>query len=537
MPGIPRVLRELISANPGIVHLLGGDWRNQNTREAVAQRRASFKTPEGLGEILREGYRDIYIPDALEINLDALNDPDTLAVVTGQQVGIYGGPVYTWYKALTAILLAKQLEKEYGKRVVPIFWMETADADFDEVNRIGFPSRVDQSHHVVYSPTDTVVGKAVNYYRLSQEIDYITNDINDWLKELPFGDKPAELIKNAYRSGRRISDAFFELMTGLFGESGLVMINPLFPSLAESVATFWEVCLERPEKLNRTFILSSHELSDIGFPLQVRLRDEVLPIWFIDENGVRYRLNGTKEAWKFGYEEADVITDDGLRVIGKDKPLSLSPSVLLRPLLQDWLLPTWIYVGGPSEIAYHAQIGRCYDSLSIPRPLIAPRISVTLVESAAQRLLERQSWSPADVLGGREILLRSTGYNTSLDELFNKGAEQLEGWLARIARAVEEASINMDSEIEPAGNKIKYQWERMKRIASGKIAEKDRVRTDHADKLLDMLTPEGMLQERHDNFLYYLGVNGGGFTDMIMEQADLFKPQHHLIYPEGSYGV
>jgi bacillithiol biosynthesis cysteine-adding enzyme BshC len=537
LPGIPRVVSELISANPQIIALLGGDWRNPDTLESVAQRRRAFKKTAGLGDLLRQGYRDIYRPDELEKNLDALDDPETLTVVTGQQVGIYGGPLYTWYKALTAILLAKHLEHEFGKRVVPVFWMETADADFDEVNKLGFPARVDQSHHVVYSPIDAIVGKSVNYYRLSQEINYITKDIIEWLQELPFGAKLAALITNTYRSGRRISDAFLEMMTGLFGEMGLVMINPLFPSLTEATAAFWELCLERIEKLNRAFILSSRELSDLGIPLQVRMRDDVLPIWFINDAGMRHRVNGSDDNWRFGYDENESITNEMLKSIACEKPLSLAPSVLLRPLLQDWLLPTWVYVGGPSEIAYHAQIGRCYDFLSIPRPLIAPRISATIVEPAANRLLERQAWSATDVLGGREILLRSAGYNTSFDDLFDKGSEQINGWLTRLTRAVEETAINMDMEIELAGKKIMYQWNRMKSTASGKIAEKDRVRTAHADKLLEMLTPEGMLQERHDNFLYYLGLNGNGFADIISEQADLFKPKHHIIFLEGSYGV
>lgn len=529
LPNIPSVTLDLIAGKAPIVSLFGGDWRSEDNRNSVAEQRAGFDRPAGLGEDIRKGYRDLYLSDAVNENIDALNRKDTLAIVTGQQVGIFGGPIYTYYKALSTILLAEYLTKESGRKVVPVFWMETTDADFDEVNRIGFPVSVDEDHHVAYSPADIVVGKSINFYRLSPEINTISSDVAGWLETLPHGHNLIDLVKRSYRSGRRLADAFLELINSLLGDMGLVMINPLFPALAERTAGFWNLCLSKPEKLNKSFILASRDLKEHNYPLQVRLRDDVLPIMHIDKTGIRHRIQGTTNAWKLTRDDNAVINNEELREIGRDKPLSLSTSALLRPLLQDWLLPTWMYVAGPYEIAYHAQVGRCYDLLDIPRPLIAPRISATLVEPVASRLLVRNTWSTTDVIGGREIMLRRRGRTTSMEDLFDSGAEQLNRWLDRIAEDADEAAVNVSNEIDIAGRKMNYQWEKLKSITSRKVVERDRVRVNHTDKLLEMLMPDGVLQERHDNVLYYLAAYGHKLTEALREEVDFFKPWHLAI--------
>ncbi len=280
--------------------------------------------------------------------------------------------------------------------------------------------------------------------------------------------------------------------------------------------------------MNKSFIVASSELSDLRFPLQVRLRDDALPILHVDDSGMRRRIRGQPDRWKVGHDERE-HNDGELHALAIEHPESFTPSALLRPVMQDWLLPTWVYVGGPSEVAYHAQIGRCYDLLEIPRPLISPRISATIVEPAARRLLDRNGWTVIEALGGREILLRSSGKPVVVADLLDRGAEQLEGWIERIERAVEEASVNMSLEIDRIHRKIKYQWDKLARITLNKIAERDRTRVNHCNRLLNLLVPDGLLQERHDNVLYYLAAYGNELTRTVSEQADLHQSQHLVL--------
>jgi len=325
-----------------------------------------------------------------------------------------------------------------------------------------------------------------------------------------------------------MADAFRELITGLLGSMGLVLVDPLDPAIIERSREFWALCLNRPERINNAYSVSSREIQDLRLPLQVKLRKNTLPIYRIDKSGIRRRLSGTTNEWYFNSDEQRLSNNELLALINNPSGV-FSPAVLLRPLLQDWLLPTWIYVGGAAEIAYHAQIGRAYDQLNIPRPLVAPRIGATLVERPVRRWLDKHNWKIAEVLGGRELLLRTNGYAGTLVELFDNGVAQLNGWLTRIQQCSDTAEINISYELDQAGRKIVYQWEKLHRITIKKIAERDKTRVNHARKLQNHLLPDEMLQERHNNALYYLAHYGDKLIQTIDSEKDLFNPKHIII--------
>ena len=528
LPNIPRVMTEFVAGRQDIIQLLGGNWRSRDVRQAVRDRRQSHVRPEGLGSALRAGYNGLPISDAVEANLTALDRPETLAIVTGQQVGLFGGPLYTLYKALHVVLLAQRLSHESSGPVVPVFWMETADADFGEVNRISFPPLQTDPRRAAYTPREMVTGVSISLHRLTEEILQPTESVCDWLKDLPFGQPIAELITQAYAPGREMAGGFRELMNDFLGEMGLVMADARHPAMTALTEGFWQKALERPEKLNHSFIKASHDLAALNMPLQVTLRHDALPVLEIGEDGIRRRILGEPGKWWIG-NAGDTFDDEGLQKKVVEGYRNLTPSALLRPLLQDWLLPTWIYVGGPAEVSYHAQVGACYDLLEIPRPLISPRISLTLIERSARRWLERNNWTVADVIGGREILLARSGQAEVLKELFENGAEQLMSWLTRIERAGDETGVNLYEEIDQAGRKISHQWEKLKTTALHRLGEQDKSRVNHADRLLDRIVPDGMLQERHDSPLYYLAKYGRGIINTITNEVDLFTPQHLAI--------
>ena len=526
LPQVPRIMVELAAGQKGVMALLNGDWRKADVRRAVAERRVQFHSQPLLGQLIREGYADSpKLPPALENNLAALDKPDTLAIVTGQQTGIFGGPLYTFYKAYTAILLAEALKSEAPGGVVPIFWMETSDADFGEVNRVSFPPAGGAARRAIYTPRDIVSGKAIGLHVFSPEIAAIRDNIVGWLANAPFQAQPIDQINRAFQPGMSLAGAYRQLLTWQFGAQGLVLFNPLQPSVAPRTTEFWQRALRRPERLNKAFQVASGEVLKLRHPLQVKLRDDALPVMFVDEEGIRRRIQGSPDAWSIAANGA-TLSDGGLLELAREKPNALSPSVLLRPLLQDWLLPTWIYVGGPAEVSYHAQIGRAYDSIDMPRPLLAPRLSFTLVERSQRRLLDKHGWKVMDVLGGRELLLGRYGRSEEIDGLFESGSDQLKGWLQRIERLSDETGINIATELERAEGKLVYQWDKLHRTVQKKLTERDAVRVAHAQQVSDHLMPDGVMQERHDNFLYYIANYGSRLSEVIRAEADLFNTQH-----------
>jgi bacillithiol biosynthesis cysteine-adding enzyme BshC len=530
LPNVARVMVELAAGRREIVALLGGDWRLGDVRRAAAERRVRFHSQPGLGQLIRKGYgdRNSSLPPALEKNLRALDKPDTLAIVTGQQVGIFGGPLYTFYKAYTTILLAEALKPEAPGEVVPVFWMETSDADFGEVNRVCFPLEDDNPRRAVYTPRDAVAGKAIGYHVLGEEINGIRETVTGWMADAPFHTPLTKLITEIYQPGRLLADAFHDLLTSVFGSRGLVMFNPLQSEAAPRTTEFWERSLQRPEHLNKAFQVASSEVQALRLPLQVKLRDDALPIMHVDETGIRRRIHGTPGNWTIGADGPGISLEE-LQRLPHERPGALSPSALLRPLLQDWLLPTWIYVGGPAEVSYQAQIGRAYDLLDMPRPMVAPRVTATIVERPQRRILDKHGWKVMDALGGRELLLRRQGRSEVVEGLFESGSDQLKGWLERIERMADETGINIAAELDKSGRKLIYQWDKLHRAVTDKLTERDRVRVSHAQNITDHLMPDGIMQERHDNFLYYLANYGDRLMDIIRAEANPFQTQHLAI--------
>ncbi|MBM3327533.1 MAG: bacillithiol biosynthesis cysteine-adding enzyme BshC [Calditrichaeota bacterium] len=528
LPNIPRAMVEFALQNPAVMGLLGGDYRSRTVRRAALERRRKFAIPPGLGHILREGYIDVGITPEIEANLAALEQPGALAIVTGQQAGLFGGPLFTFYKALTTIMLAQQLSAETSAPVVPLFWMETADADFGEVNRAALPPVDDVPRRLVYTPDDMVSGKSVCLHTLRPEITGLISRLREWLAELPYSRDYIAVLERAYKPGRRMTEAFREIMTKFFGSLGLITLDARHPALVARAAPFWEAALERPLKLNQAFAASSRQLTELRLPWQVQLRDDALPVMHIAMDGIRRRLLGEQNNWRIG-KDGPPFDDVELKRLAREENAALTPSALLRPLLQDFLLPTWIYVGGPAEIAYQAQIGLAYDLLNIPRPLVAPRLTATLIEHPTRRWLERQGWTVGEALGGRELLLRKRGSSEALSELFDNGTSHFEGWVKRIAQAAEDADIELGLELDQAGRKINYQWNKLKAMALNKIARRDKTRVEHTDKLTARLLPDGVLQERHDSAVYYVAAYGPGFMNALMVEADAMTPQHLVI--------
>ncbi|MBM3328446.1 MAG: bacillithiol biosynthesis cysteine-adding enzyme BshC [Calditrichaeota bacterium] len=528
LPNVPQVMLEFAAQNDSVIDLLGGDYRSAAARRIARDRRLKHSIPDGLGEALRQGYGGMDLSPAIEANLVRLDQPGTLAIVTGQQAGLFGGPLYTTYKALSAIRLARQLSEETDGPVVPLFWMETADSDFGEVNRIAFPPLSGTPRRALYAPRDVVAGRSISLHRLMPEIDAAIAEVDVWIENAPHRDRVVELIRSAYQPGEFIADAFRRMMNELFGARGLVLVDPRHPALIERSIPFWQKALARPEKLNQSFAASSRSLALLHLPLQVYLRDDALPVMHHGDDGVRRRLQGESGVWRAG-PEGEPITSDDLKKLAAREPHRFSPSALLRPLLQDYLLPTWIYVGGPAEISYQAQIGLAYELLEIGRPLVAARSGFTLVERPVRRYLDKHNWTVADAMGGREMLLRRRGSGEALASLFDSGMAHLEGWLKRIEQAAEEAEVAIATELDQAGRKMTYQWGKLKSLALTRIESRDLTRLRHADFVIEHLLPDEVLQERHDSPLYYIAHYGDQFISALSEKVNLLAPRHYVI--------
>jgi len=307
-------------------------------------------------------------PNAGNPSLAQLAKPGTVAIVTGQQVGLFSGPAYTIYKGLTAIKAARDLTAR-GVPAVPVFWIATEDHDFAEVNHTWVFGADHQPVKIEIKASLPGGPKPVGGIRPG---DFPIQELREALAGMPFADEAAGLIERAYASGESMGSAFARTLRELLGSYGLLLIDPMDAALRALAAPLMRQAVTRMPELADAVMARSKDLVDRGYHAQV-LVDKQTSLVFLLQDGGRIalrRTNGDFVAPHRRFSTAELA----------EHAAELSPNALLRPVIQDYLLPTAAYIGGPAELAYLAQSGPIYDALLGRRPVACPRAGFTLLE-------------------------------------------------------------------------------------------------------------------------------------------------------------
>jgi bacillithiol biosynthesis cysteine-adding enzyme BshC len=302
-------------------------------------------------------------------SLDRLAQPGTVAVVTGQQVGLFSGPAYTIYKAVTAAHTAADLTAR-GIPAVPVFWLATEDHDFAEVNHAWvFDASHQPAELSVASPDSNGRQRPVGGIAIER---FPVDELAKLLRAFPHGEDVIDAVKDAYRPGATMGAAFQKLLAKLLDRLGLVFLDPLDPAVRKIGAPIVVEALGAAPELKKRLMERNRELEAAGYHAQVHL-EEKTSLFFLLENGERIPVRRKDSEF------------NDLR----DRAAEVSPNALLRPVVQDYLLPTVAYIGGPAELAYLAQSQVIYERLLGRMPVVTSRSSFTLVEPRAEKLLTR----------------------------------------------------------------------------------------------------------------------------------------------------
>ncbi len=451
---------------------------------------------------------------ARDAHLEALGR-GAAAVVTGQQVGLFLGPLYTLYKAASAVVLARALTERTGTPVVPVFWLQTEDHDLAEIASVAVPGGPRVATLAV--PVDAANRIAIAHCRLPAEIDGCLDALTEAIAEgqggRPPGPHAAEhlaRLRRHYRSGAPWAEAFAGVLGELFAPEGLVLIDPRAPALAQAVAPVHARALAEAAPIAEALIANDAELVRAGFATPVHVRPGAPLSFFHPEgpHGPRVRLEPAAG-------DGDRFVECGRTAVhGRAElaaalaadPLRFSTSALLRPIAQDALLPTAAYVGGPGEVAYFAQLPPLYRAFDRPLPPIVPRARFRIVDERARRLLDRLGLSADDAarpeaellaqlrradLPGQPGGVAATGaeVNTRLLAPFARAHGELAAQLEGAGRDLERALVRTRGSVERAIGKLAGRVERA-------ALYRDTVRVDAVRRLRALLAPDGTPQER-----------------------------------------
>ena len=379
----------------------------------LAERRArvleAYQTDrEALASALLESNRRWGASDETFKNVERLRSRDSVAVVTGQQTGLFTGPLYTLYKALSAVKLAACLTAR-GTDAVPVFWMATEDHDWKEVQSaqviacdgslasVGVPGELHRE------------GEQVGGVRLDGSVEEATKRLFELLPASEFLPDLEALVRDAYAPGRTYGDAFARMLAALTGRYGLVLIDPTEASIKRLAAPLLSEAARLGAEIAAATDARSRELERERYHAQVHTSPDSFPLFLISEGGARRALTRTKEGRYRAKGDGREWTADELAALALDEPERLSPNVTLRAVVQDYLLPTVAYFGGAAEVAYFAQTAESYRVLNRPATPILPRASLTIVERSTGRTLERYGLTLEDFFGGLEPVVARHG--------------------------------------------------------------------------------------------------------------------------------
>lgn len=471
-------------------------------------------------------------PDKTFANIRLLREADCLAVVSGQQAGLFGGPLYTIYKALSAVKLGECLSQR-GMKAVPVFWMATEDHDFEEVATAEFINRdcaLDRAKVPLDMHQD---GLPVGRVTLDERINDPTNNILKALPQTEFSDELEKLLRDAYQPRQKYGDAFARLMIRLLNRYGLILLDPLDAQLKKLAAPLYSEAARRAPEIATALVNRSHELEQAGYHAQVAASENSFPLFLHDDSGARHalvRTGGDKYRAKADGREhsAEELSAWALR-----EPERFSPNVTLRAVVQDYLLPTIAYYGGSAEIAYFAQTAEVYRALDRPVTPILHRASLTMVEKHTWRTLERYNIGLTDFFAGPDhvigrVVTEHLGKETSAafdhtTSSFNSELDALQEKLRHVDPTLAEA-------LEKGRRKINYQIDGLRTRFQRAQVGRDEAVHRQLMRAFDLLYPEKTLQERRINITSLWARHGRYVVDWIFDAIDLGSHDHHIVY-------
>ncbi|MDZ7267285.1 MAG: bacillithiol biosynthesis cysteine-adding enzyme BshC [candidate division KSB1 bacterium] len=529
LPGLNRLALTYLQDFDAVREFYGTDYRTLDNLERHARTVTQHTYPRAaLAQALLRQNHHWGAGEKVLANIAALAQPGSLAVVTGQQVGIFGGPLFTLYKALTCVKLAEALQIRLQQPVVPVFWLAADDDDLAEMNHVLLMTP--ENELVSFScPLDTTTRRPAAQVHLGAAMAECHRALAQAVSDSEFKGEILEALAQAYAAGRSLPEAFARWLLYLLGEWGLVPLNPTDVAIRRLGLPLLLREFEEDSPSTRAALHASARLEQAGFGVPVPLRPGRFNVFYVDD--VRHALEKQAER---------VVSTDGrvafsareLALRLQEAPQQFSPNVILRPLLQDALLPNLAYIAGPGEIAYFAQLRGVYEALEVPMPAIFPRKSLTLLEGRIKRVQEKYHlplpafWSrPAE-------LLSRVAREHAPEGLFEPVAAARDA-LSRRLDELKQRATALDAPlagfIDKERGKIFHQLAIIENKLLQAAKRQNETLTQQILKAAHALYPRQQLQEREFSIVPFLCKHGRGLVRRLYDLMEVQRFDHQVI--------
>ncbi|MEX0681786.1 MAG: bacillithiol biosynthesis cysteine-adding enzyme BshC [Balneolales bacterium] len=513
-------------------YIRGGDksfafFEHKHTYVQLKHAVESYRYPHDRKKscaIIREFNRNFSLHKRAEENLKALEDEDTVTLTTGQQVNLFGGPLYTVLKTLSVIHLAKKLSKETRRHVVPVFWLADEDHDFDEIATVSLPNS--KSVNRITLPGESVDHQAAGSIQVNDDFALFRTSVYNALPETDFKGELTNLLNDCYSKGCSFRNAFGQFMAHLFSKYGLVFAGSNDLETKKFTSDIIKVAIQQADSIRSVLSKQSEHIGAV-FHQQAQVLDSLL-FWHDDTEG-RVRMKHLDGKWHRNPDIA-LSTDQLLRELDKN-PDRFSPNVFLRPVIQDTLLPNVAYIGGPAEIAYFGQMKPLYHLFQQKMPFIAGRLSATMMEPSIARIFNELPFKLSDYARRIEDLEQTylkTLADPEADHHFDDWKQSVEALTNRMTQQIgvsdpglQNHSKALTKEHQKAIDKFRQKWMHT-------IRQKEEVQINRIRKIKHALFPNDHLQEREISFIYFINKYGLDIWDrvLILLETEADKPRN-----------
>lgn len=495
--------------------------------EAIRRRHAHGGAPEAIARVIAAQQERRNAPAAARAQAAHLADPRTVVIITGQQAGLFGGPLFTLLKALTAMKLADQIERAHAVQVVPVFWIDAEDHDWPEVSGCTVLDAEFEPRTIRLPDLPGAGHLPIARLTLDEHIASAIDELANALLETEFRSTLLESLGRAYTPGTGMVDAFGRWIESVLGERGLVVFDASDPAAKPIGRDIFKHELAHPGETARLAAKAGQALVAAGYHSQVTPPESAVSLFYLNAGREPVRFSGSHATVGDRDTTLEALIEEAARA-----PEHFSPNVLLRPIVQDSLFPTICYVAGPNELAYLGQLRQIYEHFRVPMPLMYQRATATIVDSATLRFLTKyalpfEALQPQDEAALNQLL--QDQLPPTVEQALTGVSAVVDERMAQVAATVPQIDPTLEGAVQSTLGRMQHDLGtlRNKVIQAAKRRDETLRRQFHHAQALTF--PHGHPQEREIGFVWFLNRYGPVLVDRLLEDLPLEMGHHWVL--------
>jgi bacillithiol biosynthesis cysteine-adding enzyme BshC len=507
--------------------LYAGDPASEEAWAAAIERSHAHRRDPAIAAVLAAQQARRGAPPQARQRAALLADPNAVVIATGQQAGAFGGPLFTLLKAVSAIQLAAKVTRDHGIPAVPLFWVDAEDHDWEEV-RVSTVLDADFQPRTIKLANPEGAGELpIAQLKLDARVADSVNELSQALAVTDFSELVIAGIRDAYRPGAGMAEAFSKWIETLLGPHGLVVFEAADPAAKSLAAPVFLRELQSPGRTAALAAAAGEKLAELGHQPQVAPQPNSISLFHL--NGARHQVKRDGEQYVIGDNR---VTLESLLEEATTRPERFSPNVVVRPIVQDTLFPTICYVSGPSELAYLGQLRDVYDHFGIPMPLIYPRVSATLIDAAAARFLARYNVRLAELRTRDESALNQllqAQLPPEIERALGNAEETLQSAMQRVIAAMPALDPTLAGAAKTTRGKMEHDLKSLQGKVIQAAKRRDETLRRQFTRAQAQIFPLGHPQERTLTLVYFINRYGPGLVDTLLRTLPLELGKHWVV--------